>query len=401
MSATSLPTHTPAAGAAEMQPALTAAPREMESRRILLCVTGLTPQVVTETLYALARPADGEAPWIPHEIHVITTTRGADNVRLSLLHPATGHFRRLCQDYNLPPIAFDDAHIHLMRRPDGSALEDIRDRADSAVAADAIASVVRTLTADPDSEVHASIAGGRKTMGFFLGYAMSLYGRPQDRLSHVLVSEPYESNPNFYYPTPDTQPIPRGRDSNEMIDAALARVWLADIPFVRLRSALTKEMRERADLAFAESVSAVQQTVAPSLWLDRRQQLVFAGGKRVALRRADFAFLAWALQRHLNNEALTRHRRLNEAAARRDAEQYLAEYARLTADPDDTETRTHECLARGLLCNFFDERRSRVNRAFQEALGEARAKPYLLQRVGPRGQSRYRFGLDAAAIHLR
>ena len=30
-------------------------------------------------------------------------------------------------------------------------------------------------------------------MGFYLGYALSLYGRTQDRLSHVLVSSPYES----------------------------------------------------------------------------------------------------------------------------------------------------------------------------------------------------------------
>jgi CRISPR-associated protein (TIGR02584 family) len=34
-----------------------------------------------------------------------------------------------------------------------------------------------------------SIAGGRKTMGFYAGYALSLYGRAQDRMSHVLVEE--------------------------------------------------------------------------------------------------------------------------------------------------------------------------------------------------------------------
>lgn len=39
-------------------------------------------------------------------------------------------------------------------------------------------------------------------MGFALGYAMSLFGRPQDCLSHVLVSDPYERVPDFYYPTP-------------------------------------------------------------------------------------------------------------------------------------------------------------------------------------------------------
>ena len=44
-------------------------------RRILLAVTGLTPQIVTETLYALA--VDGNQAWIPTEIRLVTTLRGA------------------------------------------------------------------------------------------------------------------------------------------------------------------------------------------------------------------------------------------------------------------------------------------------------------------------------------
>ena len=58
-----------------------------------------------------------------------------------------------------------------------------------------ITNLIRAFTADPESALHVSIAGGRKTMGFFLGYALSLYGRAQDKLSHVLVSPPFESSP--------------------------------------------------------------------------------------------------------------------------------------------------------------------------------------------------------------
>ena len=72
-------------------------------RRILLAVTGLTPQVVTETLYALACRA--QSPWIPDEIHLITTATGAENARLNLLLP-DGWFHRLCSDYQLPEIRF-------------------------------------------------------------------------------------------------------------------------------------------------------------------------------------------------------------------------------------------------------------------------------------------------------
>jgi CRISPR-associated protein (TIGR02584 family) len=53
--------------------------------------------------------------------------------------------------------------------------------------------------------LHVSIAGGRKSMGFFAGYAFSLFGRTQDRLSHVLVNDPFESFPDFYFPQNHTK----------------------------------------------------------------------------------------------------------------------------------------------------------------------------------------------------
>ena len=42
-------------------------------RRVLLAVTGLSPQIVTETLYVLAV----KQKWIPTEIQVTTMARGA------------------------------------------------------------------------------------------------------------------------------------------------------------------------------------------------------------------------------------------------------------------------------------------------------------------------------------
>ncbi|MGF1642988.1 MAG: CRISPR-associated ring nuclease Csm6, partial [Thiotrichales bacterium] len=160
-------------------------------RRILLAVTGLSPQVVTETVYALA--CHPNEPWIPHEIHLITTREGAERARLALLSGEPGWFHRLRRDYSLPEIAFNTGHIHILSDASGLPLDDIRTPTDNERAADQITDHLRRLTADPGSEVHVSIAGGRKTMGYYLGYALSLFGRPQDRLSHVLVSEPFES----------------------------------------------------------------------------------------------------------------------------------------------------------------------------------------------------------------
>ncbi len=56
--------------------------------RVLLAVSGLTPQIVTETLYALA--ADEFAPFVPTEVHLITSAEGARRAELSLLSDDLG-----------------------------------------------------------------------------------------------------------------------------------------------------------------------------------------------------------------------------------------------------------------------------------------------------------------------
>ena len=169
-------------------------------RRILLAVTGLSPQVVTETLYALAvRAEDAGAPFVPTEIHLMTTQKGKQLARASLLHPDGGQFHALLKDY--PQIGkplFDERRIHVISGPDGADLEDIRSPEENAAAADTITALVADLTQDANAALHVSIAGGRKTMGFYLGYAFSLFARPQDQLSHVLVTAPFENHPDFY-----------------------------------------------------------------------------------------------------------------------------------------------------------------------------------------------------------
>jgi CRISPR-associated protein (TIGR02584 family) len=65
--------------------------------RILLLVTGRPPQVVTETLYALC--VSREPAFIPTEVHLITTSEGAQDARLALLSEPDGWFHRLCRDY--------------------------------------------------------------------------------------------------------------------------------------------------------------------------------------------------------------------------------------------------------------------------------------------------------------
>lgn len=269
-------------------------------RRILVCVTGLSPQIVTETLFALC--VSQQPPWVPDEIRLITTQRGADNARLTLLSGEPGWFHCLRRDWHLPPIAFDADHIEVLRDANGQPLDDIRDDQDNQRAADGIADLVRRLTEDDNTEIHASIAGGRKTMGFFMGYAMSLWGRPQDKLSHVLISAPFESRPEFFYPTPTPHVIPARAPGQDPLDASTAKVWLGDIPFVRLRTLLPASITGQ-NSGFAQAVSAANRALDQvELEVDIAQSCVRINQQRVALppmQMGLLSLLAWRCQQKM------------------------------------------------------------------------------------------------------
>ncbi|MFR6358903.1 MAG: CRISPR-associated ring nuclease Csm6 [Sutterella wadsworthensis] len=84
--------------------------------------------------------------------------------------------------------------MHVIRTADGRKLDDIRTPEDNTWAADCITECVRSFCARDDVRLLVSMAGGRKSMGFYAGYALSLYGRAFDGLYHVLVSPPYENS---------------------------------------------------------------------------------------------------------------------------------------------------------------------------------------------------------------
>jgi CRISPR-associated protein (TIGR02584 family) len=96
----------------------------------------LSPQIVTETLYALTVP--GEPRFVPTEIRLLTTAEGAERARLTLLSEEPGWFHRLRQDYGLPEIRFTLDSLHIFRDAEGRLLRDIRTPADNEAIADAI-----------------------------------------------------------------------------------------------------------------------------------------------------------------------------------------------------------------------------------------------------------------------
>ncbi|MEL7328151.1 MAG: CRISPR-associated ring nuclease Csm6, partial [Pseudomonadota bacterium] len=165
-------------------------------KQILIAVTGASPQVLTETVYALHKQGSP----MPEEVFVLTTANSKQTLEKGLF--VDGHWQQLFDDYQLPMIRFDSENIWLIEDEHGNALSDAKAESDQSVMADFITRKVAELTSDNNLAIHASIAGGRKTMAFYMGYAMSLYGREQDVLSHVFVDDDFEFVSEFYYPTP-------------------------------------------------------------------------------------------------------------------------------------------------------------------------------------------------------
>ncbi len=387
-------------------------------RRVVLAATGLSPQVVTETIYALA--VVGTPPFLPTDIHLLTTEVGKQQAERSLL-TGDAWLSRLCDEYDLPPIAFSPDNIHVIGK--SAPLTDIRTAQDNDIAANHIAEHIRTLTSDRDSALHVSIAGGRKTMGFYTGYALSLYGRTQDRLSHVLVSAPYESLPDFFYPSP-TRRVIHDRDTRPH-DASQAKVTLAAIPFVRLREGLPEGLLNGTE-SFVDTVKAAQHVIGPpELVIALSGKRICAGGKVVKLPPAQLAFLAWLARRRMHGEEGVncptdgvpdedyRDEYMAEQCAVRGEWEpsspdlprpaYLAAYREIFGERDDDD-RTARRLAEGLPRDFFQETKTKLNKRLRDALtpalGRTGAAAYQIVATGPYGSRRFVLDLPASAIRF-
>ena len=379
-------------------------------RRMLLCVSGMTPQIVTETLQALLEQRER---FVPTGIHVLTTTAGERKARAVLLDE--GRLAALCAEYELPPppLAFT-----VIAAADGSRLDDIRDDADNAAAADRILDAVRTLAQDGDCAIHASLAGGRKTMSHYMGFALSLFGRAQDRLSHVLVAPDWAERAIDFHYVP-TEPVElHDRDERVLGRSDAVAVTLADIPLLRLGDALPRQLRE-GRASFSDTVRLANLALGPAtLKLDLRHRLAECSGMTIELSPANFAFFAWlAIRTEAEQDGIA----IGEWADA-EVEQYLEVFAAVVGyhDPDsaaighdryEEAVRTLRCATGSLPAErlkkvmkarsgYLTSRRGDLVDALVRQLGEPLAARFLPPAGQKRGSTRYFIDLPATAITI-
>lgn len=300
------------------------------SETILLAVTGMSPAILTETLWALANPADDTEPVLPHRVIVVTTSEGRsrleqlfqpaaqlggispwDALRAALAdrgHDLTGRLRFGLTGHDVRIITAADPATGRSRE-----LPDIRDRADNEAAADFLLEQLRAIVENPDTRLIASIAGGRKTMSALLYACLTLLGRETDRLTHVLVSEPFETLRDFWFPAQPGGPLSlparstQSVGSVQSVSAAAAVVDLADVPFVPLRNLFQRELGTQPGsfLRLVESCRAgVRRRAAETLrlTLDTTRAELEVNGQTFKLAPSEMLVLLFLARRAKHNE---------------------------------------------------------------------------------------------------
>ena len=272
----------------------------------------------------------------------------------------------------------------------GEPLEDIVTEADSRAAADGILAEISEATLDPETDLHVSIAGGRKTMGALAALSLSLCGRERDVLSHVLVDPRFQSRPDFFFPPdpPELLALPDGTQ----LSTAQAGLTLAEIPFVRLR-AQWRPAKEQG--AFADAVRTVQQRLLPTqLELDVSCSVVRVGQQQLRLPPSLFGTFWWFAERCRTGAPPVCWRRDAEAQA---LGRSLLNVLRRAGVHNIVAL--ERALAQGLERSYLAEKVSRLNRNFREAFGPA-AEPLMIRAEGRRPFTAYRLALPPEAISI-
>ena len=235
-------------------------------------------------------------------------------------------------------------------------------------------------------------------MGFYLGYALSLYGREQDRLSHVLVSEPYERIPQFFYPTPGSVQIHTHDPDSRPYDARDAKVTLAEIPFVRLREGLNPELME-GTASFSAVVADAQRALPPlALDLDPANCTVTAGGESFRMKPAWFATY-WMLAERARLSKLGVHDLEDGVAKER-----LGYYGRVVGTKSEAYKSAEERYGNRFTGDNFNPDKANIKKVLVEHLGLRRAEPYLIKqqdRAPIPGKRIHRFGLALPSNVIR
>jgi CRISPR-associated protein (TIGR02584 family) len=278
---------------------------------VLVAVTGLSPAVLTETVWALAHESP---PVIPNQIVALTTEPGRaaiaeqlfgpdavwQQLRAALLGPEHDRDSRL--DFDCVP-----DRVKVFHRRNGSRrvpLAEVASLADNRAIADALVDELWLQTSKPDTRLIASLAGGYKTMSALCLSAMQLLASPGDRVTHVLVGRGFDqARPRFFFPGQETQELDGPAGPLRARDAA-GCLQLIDVPVIPLRRWFEELLQTKPpsyEVLLTQGADALQSLPVADLRIElgpvvlgpgtRPRHFIRIDGEQIALTRDRYAYL--------------------------------------------------------------------------------------------------------------
>lgn len=277
---------------------------EKESTQtVLISLVGATPAVLPETVWALATRPE---PVLPDRIIALATAPGAALLKEKLF--TDGHWHRMLEalrsrgtptegKLRFGPIA-DSIRVF----PDLSRsreLDDIRSLEDNYAIAEFFMELIRGFTENDSVRLIVSIAGGRKTTSALLHSVMTLLGRAQDQINHILINDQWIFQNDFVYPGCTGEFL--DRDTGEPLSSADAQLELVDVPFVPLRYLFKRDL-ERSAGSYVELMNQLRtRTINVEddliVQIDTARGALSVSGRAVSLSPNEFIlYLFFALR---------------------------------------------------------------------------------------------------------
>lgn len=279
-----------------------------QSKTILISLVGATPAVLTETVWALATQPE---PVLPDRIIAITTSSGSAQLKEKLF--SDGHWDRMLADLSIKGIdwsgklQFGNIGDSIRVFPDLNRtreLDDIRTAEDNEAVAEFFMEVVRSFTENDSVELITSIAGGRKTTSALLHSVMTLLGRAQDRINHILINDEWIYQPDFLYPGCTGTFF--DRDTKEPLDSRNAELQLVDVPFVPLRYLFKRDIEKSAssflDLIHQVRTRSINVDDDLVVQLDTARADIIITGKKISLSPNEFLLYLFFAHRAIEGE---------------------------------------------------------------------------------------------------
>lgn len=230
-----------------------------EEKVVLISVVGMSPAILTETIWALHQ----ERPdLLPDEVKVYTTQTAWENLQKIMVENKNGIsvWKELQEKVGKKMMLTK----HIFHDANGADLRDIVTSDEQKLVADQLLRGIREYK-NPQQEVCrvvGSIAGGRKSMSALMYAAMSLGADADDIITHVLADEKASNCREFFFPEQSEQKLTAIINKKTVkFEAKDTQIDLAEIPFVPLAT-LVNDTNFGTGGTFAKLVHRARNTVS-------------------------------------------------------------------------------------------------------------------------------------------